>query len=37
MTDLGLRKGAVKNKKPKLLFELEPGQLFRLELIQHLF
>ncbi len=30
-------KGAIKNKKPKLLFELEPGQLFRLELIQHLF
>ena len=30
-------RGAIKNKKPKLLFELEPGQLFRLELIQHLF
>ena len=30
-------RGAIENKKPKLLFELEPGQLFRLELIQHLF
>ena len=32
-----LKEAIKKNKQPKLLFELEPGQLFRLELIQHLF